>query len=94
MIVMSVASGPVAIFIADHPKIKMLVLAFLLLIGMALVAEGFRLPYSERVYLFCDGTRRSYRSLQCAGSPQSSRRDTLRVRSILLGLSSGQGSTA
>ena len=41
MIVMYVASGPVAAFIAEHPTTKMLALAFLLLIGMALVAEGF-----------------------------------------------------
>jgi predicted tellurium resistance membrane protein TerC len=41
MIVMYVASGPVAAFIAVHPTTKMLALAFLVLIGMALVAEGF-----------------------------------------------------
>jgi predicted tellurium resistance membrane protein TerC len=41
MIMMYVASGPVAAFIAEHPTTKMLALAFLLLIGVALVAEGF-----------------------------------------------------
>jgi predicted tellurium resistance membrane protein TerC len=41
MLVMYVASGPVAAFIAEHPTTKMLALAFLVLIGMALVAEGF-----------------------------------------------------
>ena len=41
MIVMYLASGPVAGFIAEHPTTKMLALAFLLLIGMALVADGF-----------------------------------------------------
>jgi predicted tellurium resistance membrane protein TerC len=41
MIVMYIASGPVAAFIAEHPTTKMLALAFLVLIGMALVAEGF-----------------------------------------------------
>jgi predicted tellurium resistance membrane protein TerC len=41
MVVMYVASGPVATFIADHPTTKMLALAFLVLIGMALVADGF-----------------------------------------------------
>jgi predicted tellurium resistance membrane protein TerC len=39
--VMYVASGPVARFIADHPTTKMLALAFLVLIGVALVADGF-----------------------------------------------------
>ncbi len=44
--VMYVASGPVAGFIARHPTTKMLALAFLLLIGVALVADGlaFHLP--------------------------------------------------
>jgi predicted tellurium resistance membrane protein TerC len=41
MIVMYVASGPVAAFIAEHPTTKMLALAFLMLIGVTLVAEGF-----------------------------------------------------
>ena len=41
MIVMYVASGPVAHFIAQHPTTKMLALAFLVLIGVALVADGF-----------------------------------------------------
>jgi predicted tellurium resistance membrane protein TerC len=39
--VMYIASGPVATFIAHHPTTKMLALAFLVLIGMALVADGF-----------------------------------------------------
>lgn len=41
MIVMLLASGPVSAFVAAHPTTKMLALAFLLLIGMALVADGF-----------------------------------------------------
>ena len=39
--VMYLASGPVASFIAEHPTTKMLALAFLMLIGVALVADGF-----------------------------------------------------
>jgi predicted tellurium resistance membrane protein TerC len=39
--VMYAASGPVARFVANHPTTKMLALAFLLLIGVALVADGF-----------------------------------------------------
>ena len=44
--VMFVASGPVARFVADHPTTKMLALAFLLLIGVSLVADGlgFHIP--------------------------------------------------
>jgi predicted tellurium resistance membrane protein TerC len=41
MLVMYVASGPVASFIANYPTTKMLALAFLVLIGMALIADGF-----------------------------------------------------
>ena len=41
MLVMYVASGPVAAFIAEHPTTKMLALAFLVMIGLALVADGF-----------------------------------------------------
>jgi predicted tellurium resistance membrane protein TerC len=39
--VMYVASGPVSAFVAEHPTTKMLALAFLVLIGMALLADGF-----------------------------------------------------
>ncbi|HJO03000.1 MAG TPA: TerC family protein [Acidobacteriota bacterium] len=39
--VMLVASGRIAKFVEHHPTVKMLALAFLLLIGMSLVAEGF-----------------------------------------------------
>jgi predicted tellurium resistance membrane protein TerC len=41
MIVMYLASAPVSSFIAKHPTTKMLALAFLLLIGVALIADGF-----------------------------------------------------
>jgi predicted tellurium resistance membrane protein TerC len=39
--VMYVASGPTAAFIAKYPTTKMLALAFLMLIGVALIADGF-----------------------------------------------------
>jgi predicted tellurium resistance membrane protein TerC len=39
--VMYAASGPVARFVAAHPTTKTLALAFLVLIGVALVADGF-----------------------------------------------------
>lgn len=44
--VMFVASGPIAKFVSDHPTTKMLALAFLLLIGVTLVADGlgFHIP--------------------------------------------------
>ncbi len=39
--IMMWSSGPLGDFVERHPTIKMLALSFLLLIGMALVAEGF-----------------------------------------------------
>ncbi|TCT12522.1 putative tellurium resistance membrane protein TerC [Tepidamorphus gemmatus] len=44
--VMYLASGPVSEFIKHHPTTKMLALAFLLLIGVALIADGagFHIP--------------------------------------------------
>jgi predicted tellurium resistance membrane protein TerC len=46
MVVMYISSGPVSDFIKEHPTTKMLALAFLLLIGMALIADGldFHIP--------------------------------------------------
>jgi predicted tellurium resistance membrane protein TerC len=51
MIVMYAASGPVSTFIAEHPTTKMLALAFLVLIGMALVADGFEM-HIPRGYIY------------------------------------------
>ena len=51
MIVMYVASGPVTAFIRRHPTTKMLALAFLLLIGIALVADGFEV-HIPRGYIY------------------------------------------
>ncbi len=39
--VMLIASGPIYRFVNRHPSVKILALAFLLLIGMTLIAEGF-----------------------------------------------------
>ena len=39
--IMMWASGPLGDFVERHPTVKMLALSFLLLIGMALIAEGF-----------------------------------------------------
>src|SRR5882757_10660362 len=51
MFVMYLAAGPVGAFIAEHPTTKMLALAFLLLIGMALVADGFEF-HIPRGYIY------------------------------------------
>jgi predicted tellurium resistance membrane protein TerC len=48
-IVMAVAADPLAKFIAEHPTTKMLALAFILLVGVALVADGlgFHIPRGD-----------------------------------------------
>jgi predicted tellurium resistance membrane protein TerC len=51
ILVMYFASGPVAGFIDRHPTTRMLALSFLLVIGIALIADGvgFHIP---RAYLY------------------------------------------
>jgi predicted tellurium resistance membrane protein TerC len=50
-VIMYVTSGPVARFVAQHPTTKMLALAFLVLIGVALVADGFKF-HIPRGYIY------------------------------------------
>jgi len=50
-LIMYVSSGPVAKFVAEHPTTKMLALAFLVLIGVALVADGFQFHF-PRGYIY------------------------------------------
>jgi predicted tellurium resistance membrane protein TerC len=50
-LIMYASSGPVAQFVAEHPTTKMLALAFLVLIGVALVADGFKF-HIPRGYIY------------------------------------------
>lgn len=43
ILVMLLAAGPISGFIDRHPTVKMLALAFIMLIGMALVADGLHI---------------------------------------------------
>jgi predicted tellurium resistance membrane protein TerC len=49
--VMYISSGPVAKFVAEYPTTKMLALAFLVLIGVSLVADGFKF-HIPRGYIY------------------------------------------
>ena len=40
MIVLMLASGPVASFVEAHPTVKILALGFLIMVGMALIADS------------------------------------------------------
>jgi predicted tellurium resistance membrane protein TerC len=48
---MYISAGPVSRFVAEHPTTKMLALAFLVLIGVALVADGFQF-HIPRGYIY------------------------------------------
>jgi len=51
MLVMLVSSGPISGFIERHPSVRILALAFLLLIGVMLVAEGMG-THVEKGYIY------------------------------------------
>ena len=51
VVVMMVASGPLAGFIHRNPTVLMLALSFLLMIGMTLIADGFGF-HIERGYIY------------------------------------------
>ncbi|TNC52980.1 TerC family protein [Rubellimicrobium rubrum] len=51
ILVMMVAANPIANFIENHPSTKMLALAFLVMVGMALVADGFHYHF-ERGFIY------------------------------------------
>lgn len=52
MVVMLISAGTVAEFINRHPTVKMLALAFLLMIGMLLVLESFHVEV-PKPYVYC-----------------------------------------
>jgi hypothetical protein len=51
VLLMLMASGPLSRFVNAHPTVKMLALSFLLMIGMMLVADGFR-AHVPRGYVY------------------------------------------
>ncbi|MFT3973637.1 MAG: TerC family protein [Amaricoccus sp.] len=51
IIVMMIAAGPIAEFVHQHPSTKMLALAFLVMVGMALVADGLHF-HIERAFIY------------------------------------------
>lgn len=53
--IMLFAAGPISAFVDRHPTVKMLALSFLLLIGMALIAEGFEFHIPKGYIYFAMG---------------------------------------
>jgi predicted tellurium resistance membrane protein TerC len=50
--VMMFAARPIGEFVDRHPTVKMLALSFLILVGMALVAEGWGYPIPKGYIYF------------------------------------------
>lgn len=50
--VMLFASNPIGDFIDRHPTVKMLALAFIILVGVALIADGFEFHIDRRFLYF------------------------------------------
>ena len=55
VIIMLVASGPISEFVNQHPTIKMLALAFLLLIGVTLIVESLHVEIPKGYIYFAMG---------------------------------------
>ncbi len=53
--VMLGSARPIGDFVENHPTVKMLALSFLLLVGMALVADGFGLHIPKGYLYFAMG---------------------------------------
>jgi predicted tellurium resistance membrane protein TerC len=74
MVIMLVGSGPIVRFIHAHPTVKMLALAFVLLIGMALVAEGMEFHVPKGYLYFAMAFSLLVESLNVAVSRRKRRR--------------------
>lgn len=51
ILVMMIAANPIGQFVEDHPSTKMLALAFLVMVGVALVADGLH-HHFERAFIY------------------------------------------
>ena len=51
IVIMMIAAAPIAAFVEAHPSTKMLALAFLVMVGMALVADGFHV-HVDRGFIY------------------------------------------
>jgi len=80
MIVMYAASGPVSRFVADHPTTKMLALAFLVLIGVALVADGFDVHIPRGYIYFAMAFAAAVEVVNVVAGRNRRKRHTLRSR--------------
>jgi predicted tellurium resistance membrane protein TerC len=62
--VMMISSKSIGNFVDRHPTIKMLALSFPVMIGVALIAEGFAFHIPKGGYLLCHGVFRRRRNAE------------------------------
>ncbi len=67
--VMMFSAKAIGEFVDRHPTLKMLALSFLILVGVALVAEGAEIPCSARLHLLCHGLFGLRGDAQYPGAP-------------------------
>ena len=68
--IMLLAANPLGSFIDENPTIKMLALAFIVLVGAVLILDGFGRPRAEAVHLLRDGLLGAGRVAEPADAPQ------------------------
>lgn len=75
VLVMMLASDPVGNFIDKHPTVKMLALAFIILAGVALIADGleFHIPRGYLYFGMALGRRRSIEPDRQESAPEEDR---------------------
>ena len=79
--VMFFAAGPVSAFVMRHPTTKMLALSFLLLVGVALVADGLHFHIPRGYLYFAIGFSVLVEALNLAATRRRKRRRTAPVGS-------------
>jgi predicted tellurium resistance membrane protein TerC len=70
VVIMLLLSGPIVRFVDRHPAVKILALAFLVLIGTLLVAEGFHQEFNKGYVYFAMVFAVIVEGLQIAASPK------------------------
>ncbi len=71
--VMIFAANPVGEFIERHPTIKMLALAFIILVGVALIADGFEIHIERKLLYFAMAFSAAVESLNILAKQRAKR---------------------
>jgi predicted tellurium resistance membrane protein TerC len=74
VLVMIFASNPLGNFIDRHPTVKMLALAFIILVGVALIADGFDVHIDRKVLYFAMAFSAGVESLNLVARRKQTRR--------------------